>query len=325
MRLAAFLIPALALVGVASAGPDPPLLRVVTLNVLHGGVLSGLTGDDQRLVERLAIQAEELAALDPDVVGLQEASTGRRRGSVAARLAASLGYHHVYAPALFRIFPAEWLNDQIAALLDFTEGPAILSRFPIVASEALNLPRCGRLVDSRVLLFATIRTPQGDVGVFSTHTSGDACHTRAVAELVVARRGDLPAVLMGDMNAVEDSPAVTALTRDAGFVDAFRAANPTAPGLTVWQRVDTPAPMARRRVDYVFLVPGREVTGAVRTSRVVLDAPRHLPDGTVLWPSDHHGVLADLALFPPEEDAASTARDAGACAASPAAAGEAPC
>jgi hypothetical protein len=34
-------------------------------------------------------------------------------------------------------------------------------------------------------------------------------------------------------------------------------------------------------------------------SRVVVDAPSRLPDGTPLWPSDHYGVLADLAVFPP--------------------------
>jgi hypothetical protein len=27
---------------------------------------------------------------------------------------------------------------------------------------------------------------------------------------------------------------------------------------------------------------------------VVFDQPGRLPDGTVLWPSDHYGVLADI-------------------------------
>ena len=57
-------------------GPAPAL-TYVTLNVLHGGVLSGLTGRDQDLERRLEIVAEELAALRPDIVGLQEASTSR--------------------------------------------------------------------------------------------------------------------------------------------------------------------------------------------------------------------------------------------------------
>jgi hypothetical protein len=56
--------------------------------------------------------------------------------------------------------------------------------------------------------------------------------------------------------------------------------------------------MVRRRVDFVFLVPGHVVPGRVLSSRVVLDAPRALEDGRVLWPSDHYGVLAELDVFP---------------------------
>jgi hypothetical protein len=43
-------------------------------------------------------------------------------------------------------------------------------------------------------------------------------------------------------------------------------------------------------------VPGLEVRADVRRSRVVLDVPHRLPDGRTLWPSDHYGVLAELAL-----------------------------
>jgi hypothetical protein len=32
----------------------------------------------------------------------------------------------------------------------------------------------------------------------------------------------------------------------------------------------------------------------VAASRIVLDTPHRLPDGSTLWPSDHYGVLADL-------------------------------
>src|SRR5687767_5816681 len=73
-------------------------VRYVSLNILHGGILSGVTGDDQDLETRLRIVGEELRALDPDVIGLQEASIGRRRGNVAARLAAQLGFHYAHVP-----------------------------------------------------------------------------------------------------------------------------------------------------------------------------------------------------------------------------------
>jgi hypothetical protein len=53
-----------------------------------------------------------------------------------------------------------------------------------------------------------------------------------------------------------------------------------------------------RRVDYIFAVAGRDVVPEIRASRLVLNAPRRLEDGTVLWPSDHYGVLADIDLLP---------------------------
>jgi exonuclease III len=103
---------------------------------------------------------------------------------------------------------------------------------------------------------------------------------------------------MGDLNASEALPAMGELTA-AGWIDAFRAAHPATAGFTVWQRPDAPGPTVFRRVDYVFLAPGRACTGRVLGSRVVLDTPRRAPDGRTLWPSDHYGVLADLDLRDP--------------------------
>jgi endonuclease/exonuclease/phosphatase family metal-dependent hydrolase len=269
----------------------------VTFNLFHGGPLSGLTGNGQNLDRRLDMVVEELRGLRADVIGLQEASTSRRRGGTAARLAAALGLQHVYAAASSRFFGNSWMDRVVAGLLNFSEGPAILSRFPLLDWEVHDLPRCGRLLDSRVLLGATLQTPWGPLRAFSTHTRGEPCQTRRVAELLRERRGRLPAVLMGDFNAAPDSAAITALTGEAGFLDAYGAAKPTQPGPTVWQRIDDPVSTVRRRVDYIFVVPGTEFAGGVLASRLVLNAPRRLPDGGALWPSDHYGVLAEVKLL----------------------------
>lgn len=295
----------------AAADPPPSTLRFVSLNVLHGGPLSGWTGRDSQLEARLDLVSDALRALSPDVVALQEASWSRARGEIASRLAGRLGLNHVYAPASMRLFDTGWINRLAANLMDFSEGPAILSRFPIARWEAHRLPRCGKRLDPRVLLFAELSTPGGLLPVFSTHTSGHACHAEAVATLVRERQGDLPGVLMGDMNAVESSAAIQALVGDADLVDSFRAANPATPGFTVWQPVTAPDRRAFRRVDYVFLAPGRSFAGAVVESRVVVDAPGRLPDGNAIWPSDHYGVLADLAIFPPAQTGATGEHDPG--------------
>jgi endonuclease/exonuclease/phosphatase family metal-dependent hydrolase len=294
--LAAALLLGLA-TGAGAAEEAAGRVRVVSFNLYHGGEWSGLWADDGHLEARLDLAADALRALRPDVVGLQEASVGRGRGDVAARLGARLGLHHVGVAATERVFgvrPLDWL---VTRLINFREGPAILSRFPIVASEVHDLPRCRRRLDPRVLLRADVQTPQGVLSVYSTHVSRDDCQVERIAALVRERRGALPAVLTGDFNAVETSTGIAALTGD-GVIDAFRRARPREDGATVWQRIEAPASTVSRRVDYVFVVPGTALTAQVLDSRVVLDEPRRWPDGRTLWPSDHHGVVADLALVP---------------------------
>jgi len=283
---------------VAMAQPLPPL-KCVTFNLLHGGVFSGLRGNAQNLDRRLDLVVEELRTLGADVIGVQEASWSRGRGNVAERLAARLGFHHVYAPAGFRLFPSELLNGMVATVMNLTEGPAIISRFPIASWQAYDLPRCGRFTDPRVLLCTELRTPSGPLQACSTHTSGNLCQHKSVVNIIRERRGPLPVLLMGDFNAPEHSPAITALTQEAGFVDTFRSVNPGAPGLTVWQNVEVSRSTVFRRVDYVFLVPGTETTGQVLSSRVILDTPRQFPGGQMVWPSDHYGVLTEVEVFSP--------------------------
>jgi endonuclease/exonuclease/phosphatase family metal-dependent hydrolase len=300
--VAAAVAQALLLVWVGRVAPDPPAsppltLRFVTFNLLHGGIFSELSGDGDGLETRLRITVEGLRALRADVVGLQEASTGRRRGDVAARLARSLGYRYVQAPAAYRPLGSEHVRRGVRALLGFAEGPAVLSRFPIVRWASWELPPCGRPFDVRVLILAELETPAGPLAAFSAHTSGEPCHTRAVAALVRAKAGPLPAVVMGDFNAADTSPAMRVLTREAGWVDAFRHVNPTASGFTDGQEVDQSRPTAAQRIDYVLLVPGARIPGRILASRVVLDEPRG--SGAARWASDHYGVLADIALEDP--------------------------
>jgi endonuclease/exonuclease/phosphatase family metal-dependent hydrolase len=279
--------------------PGPPALKYVSFNLLHGGLSSGLTGDTQHLDKRFNIAVQELRSLEVDIIGLQEASVSRQRGNVAQRLAAELGFAYVYTPATFRLFSSKTAGAALSFLMNFAEGPAIVSRFPITAWQAWDLPGCGR-VDPRVLLCAEIHTPWGSLQVCSTHTSGKLCQAKGVAALIQERRSPLPLILMGDFNAVEDSPSITFLTQETGFIDTFRRASPSAFGPTVWQWVYAAEAMARYRVDYVFLVPGQEFPGKVLSSHVILNSPRPLQDGKVLWPSDHYGVLTEVEVFPPQ-------------------------
>ena len=272
-------------------------LRIVTFNVLHGGPWSGVTGQDAELEARLAMIAAELRALQPDVVALQESPVSRWRGDVAARLAGVLGFQHAHSRATELVFGWRPLGWFITAALGFVEGPAILSRYPILATAVHELPRCVRRLDPRVALQADLATPAGRLSVYSTHTSRDDCQLRRVAEVVAAHNGPLPALVMGDLNTAEAAPGLRAFL-DRGFVDLFRAANPSSPGATTWQVITSPDSTVRRRVDYALMLPARQTAARVLTSRVVLNAPGQGPGGGPLWPSDHYGVFVELRLQP---------------------------
>ena len=282
----------------ASEEPIHPL-RVVTYNVLHDGPTSGFKDSGSHLDDRLEMTIRELQALEPDIVALQEASQSRRHGDVPARIARRLGFNHIFAPATEHIFRFWPLDKLIVGIMGFKEGSAILSRFPIVTSAVYDLPRCRRFIEPRILLRAELSTPWGPLHIFSTHTArNDECQIERVGEIVREGRGAGPSLLMGDFNTPETAKVLATLRNEAAFVDVFRLVNPDAAGPTVWQRIESESPTVSRRVDYIFLLSGRESSGTVRSSRIVLDRPGSLPDGAALWPSDHYGVFAEVDIVP---------------------------
>jgi endonuclease/exonuclease/phosphatase family metal-dependent hydrolase len=199
----------------------------------------------------------------------------------------------VFEPATEHVFGLWPLDRIVVGMMGFKEGSAILSRFPIVASHVYDLPRCKKWLEPRIMLQAELSTLRGPLQVFSTHTGrGDECQMERVGEIVRARLGAGPSLLMGDFNTPETSQVLMTLRNEAGFVDAYRLANPDAAGPTVWQRIKSKEPTVSRRVDFILLLNGRQQVASVR--RLVLDHPGQLPDGTTLWPSDHYGVLAEV-------------------------------
>jgi endonuclease/exonuclease/phosphatase family metal-dependent hydrolase len=285
----------------ASAGSEDGVrpLRVVTYNLLHDGPGSGFFKGSTYLEDRLEMAIRELKTLDLDILAVQEASDSRRHGNVPERLARALGLHVVFAPATEHIFGLRPLDSVIVGLLGFKEGSAILSRFPIAASQVYELPRCVSWYDPRILLRAELSTAWGPLQIFSVHTArGDECQMERVGEIVRDQLGEGPSLLMGDFNTPETSKVLTTLRNEVGFVDAFRVANPEAQGPTVWQRIEAPQSTVSRRVDFILFLNGRKSTASVLSSRIVLDRPGQLAIGSTLWPSDHYGVLAELEILP---------------------------
>lgn len=152
--------------GTAAGAEAPPVttLRVATFNVLHGLEETPSYPTHSTFDARLELQAQEIFAEGPDVVGMQEVSeteapVGHAPGNVAERLAERLAeiteqaWHwcwHLSNPHL----PVEPdiaeggggpVSDVIASMASgnygsFKEGAAVLSRYPIMAAEARRLP-----------------------------------------------------------------------------------------------------------------------------------------------------------------------------------------
>jgi endonuclease/exonuclease/phosphatase family metal-dependent hydrolase len=241
-----------------------------------------------------------LAALDPDVIGLQEVwedADGNSAAEIAAALGPAWRVHHAAA-------------HQLAA--DRTVGNAVLARHELVECEAWRLPApAGDW--ARNLVYATVRTPHGLLPVFVTHLSWMFHHGAVRLQQVQQvrswmkerapidkgpRAGDvLPPVFMGDLNAVPEADEIRFLTGlmadEYGhyLADCFAWCGEGA-GIT-WDRANPFAalePFPSRRIDYIFVRgPDRWRRGEPKLARVVLVDPV----GDV-YPSDHYGVYAEL-------------------------------
>ncbi|MGH8984674.1 MAG: endonuclease/exonuclease/phosphatase family protein [Acidimicrobiia bacterium] len=238
-----------------------------------------------------AIEAT-LRRLDADVVALQEvwAEVGGR--NQAAVLADQLGYEHVFTPGFD--------DGQVAF------GLAVLSRWPIVSSEARPLPTMPGVDELRVALEAEIDGPRGRVEVYTTHLNwrfdqSDVrqLQVRALAEMVAASDGrTYPAIVCGDFNADPLSDEVRMLTGRSSvpvprlvFHDAWEVAG-HGPGHT-WSN-DNPFAACDlepdRRIDYVF-VGWPKARGAGHVVGAGVEGVEPV-DG--VHPSDHYAVLAEL-------------------------------
>ena len=227
------------------------------------------------------------------------------------------------------------ISQQIAELAragdaPWSEGVAILARFPIVDQAAHRLvprgietpacvvanptdplaaPTCA--FDTRQVLFARVATSCGEVDMFSSHLANDASPVTeevrvlqaldALAQIDAwATEDEAPDVYTGDFNTEEGSPVWQAVV-DGGFVDGFRAAEPSAAGFTGGQAIDDPSPTVDQRIDYVFVRPGSELLTPTE-AEILGDAPVPFEGSggeAVVWPSDHYGVAVSLPFAEP--------------------------
>lgn len=272
---------------------SPRTLRVLTLNCWHVS---------EPYAARMALARAAIAALDPDLIGLQEVIVRRDGFDQAADLLRGRGYHTAYAPA-FR-----WTErGHVAADADGDGfGNLVASRWPIVAAERHALP--GEEMDERrCALAARVAAPFGEIPFVCTHLAWRLAHgalrerqVRALDEVVRRwkRAGDFPPIVVGDLNAPPDADEIRYLSglaaldgRSTYYQDAWRVRG-DGPGHTWDNRNPFAAMMFEpdRRIDYVF-VGGAELSGRGWIERVALACDQPV-DG--VFASDHFGVVADI-------------------------------
>lgn len=274
-------------------------IRTITLNLLHGAPLPGARQARNSVGARLEWTIERLEEERPDVVLLQEASVDPRHGNTAETLADELGMAFVYARANpTRVLQPARVRGMLRGLA-FEEGPAVLSRLPILEHRVHRLSAPLNPFERRVALEVVLEGPEAPFSVFSVHlTAGSrAGRRRQVAALVRAVQAsphDHPVIVGGDFNAEEHSHEIRMLTEIEGWIDSFRHLNRDDAGHTWGQVLAETAATAGSRIDFLFSAPSGREHWEPCHSRLILD--RSFPDsrGGVLWASDHYGVLTDF-------------------------------
>jgi endonuclease/exonuclease/phosphatase family metal-dependent hydrolase len=241
-------------------------LHVATLNLRNLA---------DRWDERLPLLLADMAALQPDVMGLQEvvypAQQDRLLGAAGA--------------GEYRIFRG-WAGRP-------EYGNSILVREPLAAGD----PERNDLGRDRSVTRIPLDLPGGERLTFAVthlhHLVPDNAirdeQSRALAEWL---DGAGPTIVVGDFNADPAEPAYARMT-GAGFRSAYAEANGAEPAVTWPSGLQGPAidddgdPGC---LDYIW------VRGAVRvvSARLVFDRPA--VDDPGLYPSDHFGVAAQVEI-----------------------------
>ncbi len=272
-------------------------LRVLTINIWNR---------QGPWENRLRLLQKGIAELDPDIIGLQEVI--HRPNAPEACQASQLAdaWSRAGGPSEIHVgFGAAWTyenGDQF--------GNAILSRFPLRDGRTFDLPTS----DARSLVFARAETEAGPVPFFVTHLSWkfDEGYLREAQVLAIAGHvkemvepKDLPAILVGDLNAAPDATEIRFLRglhaldrKSIFFTDCFERVG-TGPGFTFDPPNNPHAALtfeAPRRIDYVLVAgPDGQGQGMPLSARVVLDQVVTESHQRIA-PSDHYGVLAEIRM-----------------------------
>lgn len=264
---------------------------------------------------RAGALADEIATARPDLIGLQEAAlwrTAEPTGTVAVHDHLAMLEQEIVRRGLH--YRRAVVIDNGAAELPSGRGITVglTNRGAILVRDGVEV---SGVRTAGYLATLPVATPLGTFpltrGWGSVDASLDGCTLRfitthlevansPVAKDIQSRQVDelltgpaetsLPVVIAGDFNARPGRPTYRKL-RDAGFDDAWTAANPDGPpGNTCCHDVSLADPASRpgRRIDLIL------TRGGLSARRAIVVGADAGDFAFGLWPSDHAGVVADL-------------------------------
>jgi endonuclease/exonuclease/phosphatase family metal-dependent hydrolase len=229
-----------------------------------------------RWPERLPLLLADMAALQPDLMGLQEVVFAAQQDRVIGA-AGERRYEAIRA---------------YAGRPEYGNSILVGDRLRAAAGERLDLG-----MNRSALRLAVTLSGGSELVVVCTHLhhvpadeSARTDQARALVAWLDARPEPAATVVVGDFNAEPVEPAY-AVMREAGFVSAFLQANGAEPDVTWPSGIQAPGmdddgdPGC---LDYVWL----RGPVAAEAARLVFDRPA-VGDPT-LYPSDHIGIVATL-------------------------------
>lgn len=245
-------------------------IKVATLNLFN---------KVGRWGERLPLVVDQLVALQPDVIGLQEVDLIIDQGMSLCRLVnANVGE----APR-YRVY-----HMGRPGRAAHVQGLAVMSRLPVEAHEGLDY-----LSYEGVAQRLRLRLEGGEaLDFYNTHlyfppeaTEERLAQAKKLLAWTDTWSGANATVVVGDFNAYPGEPTLDLMK--GRFASAFEAVHGREPEKTWPTPVNTFDPSPPGCLDYIFVAGGD-----VQEASLAFDTP-HALDAD-LFPSDHLGVAATV-------------------------------
>lgn len=269
--------------------------------------------------------AKSIKTYQPHLVGLQEISLIRRQSpgdSIVNRMPDAEEIVLDYLEILMDALQAEGLNYQVAAQVEnidvevpmltdtgivdvrLTDSDVILARSDVAISrptsvnftDAFSIEMLGLEISRG---YTAVDTTVGGVTYrfVNTHLEAFAQEIRIaqMQELVdILSTETLPIIVLGDFNTRAPDGSAYQILLSAGYIDIWQMGS-EGTGNTCCQDGDIRNEVSDHsiRIDQIF-VRNLELPDSVLTHTIGDKPPDRLPSG--LWPSDHAGVVAQIAF-----------------------------